>query len=171
LIFVLLFGARGFLRPLLEANDWKIIFAVPGIVLATTFVTFPFVARELIAFMQAQGTEEEEAAIVLGATGWQTFFRITLPNIKWGLLYGVICVTRERWENSALYPWCRVTFVASPTRSRCRSKFSITSTSLQQAFAVSSLLTILALVTLVIKKLVERKTHQQLKAGQAAANV
>jgi sulfate transport system permease protein len=92
-----------FLWPWLEANDWKIIFAVPGIVLATTFVTFPFVARELIAFMQAQGTEEEEAAIVLGATGWQTFFRITLPNIKWGLLYGVICVTRERWENSALY--------------------------------------------------------------------
>ncbi|MDD5033866.1 MAG: sulfate ABC transporter permease subunit CysW, partial [Methylococcaceae bacterium] len=90
LIYVLMFGLQGWLGPWLAEHDIKLIFAVPGIVLATLFVTFPFVARELIPLMQAQGTEEEEAAIVLGASGWQTFFRITLPNIKWGLLYGVI---------------------------------------------------------------------------------
>ena len=90
LIYVLLFGAQGWFGPYLSEHDFKVIFAVPGIVLATVFVTFPFVARELIPLMQAQGSEEEEAAIVLGASGWQTFFRVTLPNIKWGLLYGVI---------------------------------------------------------------------------------
>lgn len=171
LIFVLLFGARGFFGPWLEANDWKIIFAVPGIVLATTFVTFPFVARELIAFMQAQGTEEEEAAIVLGATGWQTFFRITLPNIKWGLLYGVIlCNARAMGEFGA------VSVVSGHIRGLTNTiplqvEILYNEYQFAAAFAVSSLLTILALVTLVIKKLVERKTHQQLKAGQTAANV
>jgi sulfate transport system permease protein len=171
LIFVLLFGARGFFGPFLEARDWKIIFAVPGIVLATTFVTFPFVARELIAFMQAQGTEEEEAAIVLGATGWQTFFRITLPNIKWGLLYGVIlCNARAMGEFGA------VSVVSGHIRGLTNTiplqvEILYNEYQFAAAFAVSSLLTILALVTLVIKKLVERKTHQQLKAGQAAANV
>ncbi len=171
LIFVLLFGARGFFGPWLEANDWKIIFAVPGIVLATTFVTFPFVARELIAFMQAQGTEEEEAAIVLGATGWQTFFRITLPNIKWGLLYGVIlCNARAMGEFGA------VSVVSGHIRGLTNTiplqvEILYNEYQFAAAFAVSSLLTILALVTLVIKKLVERKTHQQLKAGQAAAKV
>jgi sulfate transport system permease protein len=170
LIFVLLFGARGFLGPLLEARDWKIIFAVPGIVLATTFVTFPFVARELIAFMQAQGTEEEEAAIVLGATGWQTFFRITLPNIKWGLLYGIIlCNARAMGEFGA------VSVVSGHIRGLTNTiplqvEILYNEYQFAAAFAVSSLLTILALVTLVIKKLVERKTHQQLKAGQVAAH-
>jgi sulfate transport system permease protein len=90
LIYVLLFGAQGWFGPWLAAHEIRILFAVPGIVLATVFVTFPFVARELIPLMQAQGAEEEEAAVVLGAGGWQTFFRVTLPNIKWGLLYGVI---------------------------------------------------------------------------------
>ncbi|RZL42951.1 MAG: sulfate ABC transporter permease, partial [Variovorax sp.] len=90
LIYVLVFGAHGWFGPWLAAHDVKIIFAVPGIVLATVFVTFPFIARELIPLMQAQGTDEEQAAMVLGATGWQTFWRVTLPNIKWGLLYGVI---------------------------------------------------------------------------------
>ncbi|HEY8241244.1 MAG TPA: sulfate ABC transporter permease subunit CysW, partial [Kiritimatiellia bacterium] len=103
LIFVLLFGAQGWFGPWLSAHDIKVIFAVPGIVLATLFVTFPFVARELIPLMQAQGTDEEESAIVLGANGWQTFFRVTLPNIKWGLLYGVIlCNARAMGEFGAV---------------------------------------------------------------------
>ena len=99
LIYVLVFGAQGWFGPWLQAHDIKIIFAVPGIVLATVFVTFPFIARELVPLMQAQGTDEEQAAIVLGATGWQTFWRVTLPNIKWGLLYGVIlCNARAMGE-------------------------------------------------------------------------
>ena len=103
LIYVLLFGAQGWLGPWLAEHDIKILFAVPGIVLATVFVTFPFVARELIPLMQAQGSEEEEAAVVLGANGWQTFFRVTLPNIKWGLLYGVIlCNARAMGEFGAV---------------------------------------------------------------------
>ena len=102
LIFVLVFGAQGWLGPWLSGHDIQIIFAVPGIVLATTFVTFPFIARELIPLMQAQGSDEEEAAIVLGATAWQMFRRVTLPNIKWGLLYGVVlCTARARWASSA----------------------------------------------------------------------
>ncbi len=103
LIYVLVFGAQGWFGPWLAAHDIKIIFAVPGIVLATVFVTFPFVARELIPLMQAQGTDEEQAAIVLGASGWQTFWRVTLPNIKWGLLYGVIlCNARAMGEFGAV---------------------------------------------------------------------
>ena len=103
LIYVLLFGAQGWMGPWLQEHDIKILFAVPGIVLATIFVTFPFVARELIPLMQAQGSEEEEAAIVLGASGWDTFRRVTLPNIKWGLLYGVIlCNARAMGEFGAV---------------------------------------------------------------------
>ena len=103
LIYVLMFGAQGWFGPWLEAHDIKIMFAVPGIVLATIFVTFPFVARELIPLMQAQGSEEEEAAIVLGASGWQTFWHVTLPNIRWGLLYGVIlCNARAMGEFGAV---------------------------------------------------------------------
>jgi ABC-type glycerol-3-phosphate transport system permease component len=103
LIYVLMFGAQGWFGPWLAEHDIRIIFAVPGIVLATVFVTFPFVARELIPLMQAQGTEEEEAAVVLGASGWQTFWRVTLPNIKWGLLYGVIlCNARAMGEFGAV---------------------------------------------------------------------
>ncbi|NDF63895.1 MAG: sulfate ABC transporter permease subunit CysW, partial [Betaproteobacteria bacterium] len=103
LIYVLIFGAQGWLGPWLAAHDIQVIFAVPGIVLATVFVTFPFIARELIPLMQAQGTEEEQAAIVLGATGWQTFWYVTLPNIKWGLIYGVIlCNARAMGEFGAV---------------------------------------------------------------------
>ncbi len=106
-VFVLLFGARGLLGPWLSSQGIHIVFAIPGIVLATVFVTFPFVARELIPLMQTQGTDDEEAAITLGAGGWQTFFRITLPNIRWGLLYGVILCTARAWENSARFRWSR----------------------------------------------------------------
>jgi sulfate transport system permease protein len=103
LIYVLMFGAQGWFGPWLAAHDIKIVFAVPGIVLATIFVTFPFIARELIPLMQAQGNEEEQAAIVLGATGWQTFWYVTLPNIKWGLMYGVIlCNARAMGEFGAV---------------------------------------------------------------------
>ena len=109
LIYILMFGAQGWFGPWLQAHDIKIVFAVPGIILATIFVTFPFIARELIPLMQAQGTDEEQAAIVLGATGWQTFFRVTLPNIKWGLIYGVIlCNARAMGEFGA------VSVVSSP---------------------------------------------------------
>lgn len=166
LIFVLLFGANGVLGPWLEQHDLKIIFAVPGIVLATTFVTFPFVARELIAFMQAQGSAEEEAAIVLGASGWQTFWRVTLPNIKWGLMYGVIlCNARAMGEFGA------VSVVSGHIRGLTNTvplqvEILYNEYEFAAAFAVSSLLTLLALVTLVIKKFVEHKTRQQLRAGQ-----
>ncbi len=103
LVYVLMFGAQGWFGPWLQAHDIKIVFAVPGIILATVFVTFPFIARELIPLMQAQGNDEEQAAIVLGATGWQTFWRVTLPNIKWGLLYGVIlCNARAMGEFGAV---------------------------------------------------------------------
>ena len=103
LVYVLMFGAHGWFGPWLQAHDVKIIFAVPGIVLATIFVTFPFIARELIPLMQAQGSEEEQAALVLGATGWQTFWHVTLPNIKWGLIYGVIlCNARAMGEFGAV---------------------------------------------------------------------
>jgi sulfate transport system permease protein len=109
LVYVLLFGLQGWLGPWLAEHDIKLIFAVPGIVLATIFVTFPFVARELIPLMQAQGSEEELAARVLGAGGWQTFWRVTLPNIKWGLLAS-FSATRARWENSVPCPWSPATF-------------------------------------------------------------
>jgi len=169
LIFVLLFGANGVLGPWLEARDIKIMFAVPGIVIATTFVTFPFVARELIAFMQAQGSEEEEAAIVLGASDWQTFWHVTLPNIKWGLLYGVIlCNARAMGEFGA------VSVVSGHIRGLTNTvplqvEILYNEYQFAAAFAVSSLLTLLALVTLIIKKFVEFKAQQQLKAGQANA--
>jgi sulfate transport system permease protein len=129
LIYVLIFGAQGWFGPWLQAHDVKIIFAVPGIVLATVFVTFPFVARELIPLMQAQGRDEEEAATVLGASGWQTFFRVTLPNIKWGLIYGVIlCNARAMGEFGA------VSVVSGHIRGltntcRCMSRSSTTNTS------------------------------------------
>jgi sulfate/thiosulfate transport system permease protein len=162
LIFVLLFGAQGLLGPFLQANDIKIIFAVPGIVLATLFITFPFVARELIPLMQEQGTDEEEAAIVLGANGWQTFWRVTLPNIRWGLLYGVIlCNARAMGEFGAV----------SVVSGRIRGMTTTMPLQVEilyneyksvPAFAVASLLTLLALVTLVIKTGLEwRLEHQR----------
>ncbi|MEP7122422.1 MAG: sulfate ABC transporter permease subunit CysW [Byssovorax sp.] len=155
MIFVLLFGARGVLGPMLQEHDIKIIFAVPGIVLATTFVTFPFVARELIPFMQAQGSEEEEAALVLGASGWQTFFRITLPNIKWGLLYGtVLCTARAMGEFGA------VSVVSGHIRGETNTvplhvEVLYNEYHFAAAFSVASILVALSLVTLTMKKLIE----------------
>jgi sulfate transport system permease protein len=161
LIFVLLFGLQGLLGPYLLERDIKIIFAVPGIVLATIFVTLPFVARELIPLMQAQGTEEEEAALVLGANGWQTFWRITVPNVKWGLLYGVIlCNARAMGEFGA------VSVVSGHIRGQTNTiplhvEILYNEYHLAAAFAVASLLAFLALVTLAAKKAVEWKTRQE----------
>jgi sulfate transport system permease protein len=157
LIYVLLFGAQGLLGPWLLEHNLKIIFAVPGIVLATMFVTFPFVARELIPLMQAQGRIEEEAARVLGASGWQTFRRVTLPNIKWGLLYGVIlCNARAMGEFGA------VSVVSGHIRGQTNTiplhvEILYNEYNFAGAFAVASLLTFLALVTLALKTWVEHK--------------
>ena len=155
LIYVLLFGAQGWFGPWLQAHDIKIVFAVPGIVLATVFVTFPFIARELIPLMQAQGKEEEEAAISLGASGWQTFWRVTLPNIKWGLLYGVIlCNARAMGEFGA------VSVVSGHIRGMTNTmplhvEILYNEYNFVAAFSVASLLALLALVTLLVKSLVE----------------
>jgi sulfate transport system permease protein len=157
LIYVLLFGAQGLLGPWLLEHNIKIIFAVPGIVLATMFVTFPFVARELIPLMQAQGRIEEEAARVLGASGWQTFRRVTLPNIKWGLLYGVIlCNARAMGEFGA------VSVVSGHIRGQTNTiplhvEILYNEYNFAGAFAVASLLTFLALVTLALKVWVEHR--------------
>jgi sulfate transport system permease protein len=167
LIYVLVFGAQGWFGPWLQANDIKIIFAVPGMVLATVFVTFPFIARELIPLMQAQGNEEEQAAMVLGASGWQIFWRVTLPNIKWGLLYGVIlCNARAMGEFGA------VSVVSGHIRGQTNTMplhVEILYNEYQSvaAFAVASLLALLALVTLVIKSVVEWQ-QQRLMAELAA---
>jgi len=156
LIYVLMFGAQGWLGPWLAAHDLKVIFAVPGIVLATVFVTFPFVARELIPLMEEQGVEEEEAALVLGASGWQTFWRITLPNIKWGLLYGVVlCAARAMGEFGA------VSVVSGHIRGLTNTlplhvEILYNEYNFAAAFAVASLLTLLALVMLVVKTFVAR---------------
>ena len=155
LIFVLLFGLQGWLGPWLYEHDIKLIFAVPGIVLATLFVTFPFVARELIPLMQAQGTEEEEAALVLGASGWQMFWHVTLPNIRWGLLYGVIlCNARAMGEFGA------VSVVSGHIRGKTNTlplhvEILYNEYNSAAAFAVASLLACLALVTLALKTVLE----------------
>ena len=160
LVFVLLFGRHGWLGPWLEEHGIRVIFAVPGIVLATMFVTFPFVARELIPLMQAQGTEEEEAARVLGAGGWQTFRRVTLPNIKWGLLYGIIlCNARAMGEFGA------VSVVSGHIRGQTNTmplhvEILYNDYSFVAAFAVASLLAMLALVTLVLKSVLEWKVAE-----------
>jgi len=157
LVYVLVFGLQGWLGPWLQAHDLKVIFAVPGIVLATLFVTVPFVARELIPLMQAQGKEEEEAAVVLGAGGWQVFWRVTLPNIKWGLLYGVIlCNARAMGEFGA------VSVVSGHIRGETNTmplhvEILYNEYQFAAAFAVASLLALLALVTLAVKSFVERK--------------
>jgi sulfate/thiosulfate transport system permease protein len=161
LIYVLIFGLQGWLGPWLAENDIKIIFAVPGIVLATIFVTVPFIARELIPLMQAQGTEEEEAAVVLGANGWQTFFLITLPNVKWGLLYGtILCNARAMGEFGA------VSVVSGHIRGSTNTlplhvEILYNEYNFAAAFAVASLLALLALVTLALKTLVESRNKQQ----------
>jgi sulfate transport system permease protein len=152
MIFVLLFGAEGWLGPWLAAHDLRVIFAVPGIIVATTFVTFPFVARELIPVMQAYGNEEEEAAMVLGASGWQMFFRVTLPNVKWGLLYGIIiCNARAMGEFGA------VSVVSGKIRGLTATmpiyvELLYNGYEFAGAFAIASLLTSLALVTIVAKR-------------------
>ena len=164
LIYVLVFGAHGWFGPWLAAHDIKIIFAVPGIVLATVFVTFPFIARELIPLMQAQGTDEEQAAMVLGATGWQTFWRVTLPNIKWGLLYGVIlCNARAMGEFGA------VSVVSGHIRGQTNTiplHVEVLYNEYQSvaAFAVASLLALLAIVTLVVKSVIEWRHERELRA-------
>ncbi|WP_221793352.1 sulfate ABC transporter permease subunit CysW [Aquisediminimonas sediminicola] len=155
LIFVLLFGAHGWLGPWLSAHDVKIIFAVPGIILATVFITFPFVARELIPLMMEQGKDDEEAAVSLGANGWQTFWHVTLPNIRWGLLYGVLlCNARAMGEFGA------VSVVSGHIRGLTNTmplhvEILYNEYDFVGAFAVASLLAVLALVTLVAKSVLE----------------
>ncbi len=171
LIYVLLFGAQGWFGEWLAEHDIKILFAVPGIVLATIFITFPFVARELIPLMQQQGTEEEEAALVLGASGWSTFFRVTLPNIKWGLLYGVIlCNARAMGEFGA------VSVVSGHIRGETNTmplqvEILYNEYNFTAAFAIASLLALLALVTLAVKSLIEWRLHQARKAAADERNM
>ena len=168
LIYVLMFGAQGWFGPWLQDHDVQIVFAVPGIVLATVFVTFPFVARELIPLMQAQGTDEEEAARVLGANGWQIFRRVTLPNVKWGLLYGVIlCNARAMGEFGA------VSVVSGHIRGQTNTmplhvEILYNEYNFAAAFAVASLLALLALVTLALKLIAERRLAQQLREPAAS---
>ena len=162
LIYVLLFGAQSALSPLLKAYNIEIIFAVPGIVLATIFVTFPFIARELIPLMQDQGNTDEEAALSLGATGWQTFSRVTLPNIKWGLLYGVLlCNARAMGEFGA------VSVVSGHIRGKTTTmpldiEILYNEYNFTAAFAIASLLAMLALVTLVFKTILEYRFGDEL---------
>jgi sulfate transport system permease protein len=168
LVFVLLFGRQGVLGPWAAEHGVRIIFAVPGIVLASIFVSFPFVAREIIPLMQATGTDEEEAARVLGAGGFTTFFRVTLPNIKWGLVYGVIlCTARVIGEFGA------VSVVSGHIRGLTNTlplhvEILYNEYNFQAAFAVASLLTCLALVTLVLKVVAERHVHEAIVPMDAA---
>jgi len=165
LIYMLLFGLQGWFGEWLQAHDLKIVFAVPGIVLATIFVTFPFVARELIPLMQAQGTEEEEAAVTMGASGWQTLWRVTLPNVKWGLLYGVIlCNARAMGEFGA------VSVVSGHIRGMTNTlplhvEILYNEYNFAAAFAAASLLAGLALVTLALQSLVQQVSSTALSRG------
>jgi sulfate transport system permease protein len=169
LIYVLVFGLQGWLGAWLIENDMKVIFAVPGIVLATVFVTFPFIARELIPLMQAQGIEQEEAARVLGAGGWQIFWRVTLPNVKWALLYGVIlCNARAMGEFGA------VSVVSGHIRGQTNTmplhiEIVYNEYQFAAAFAVASLLALLALVTLLLKYGVEQRVKHQQRAASGRA--
>ena len=166
LIYVLLFGAQGYLGPLLHSYNIQIIFALPGIVLDTIFVTFPFVARELVPLMQEQGTQDEEAALSLGASGWQTFFRVTLPNIRWALLYGVLlCNARAMGEFGA------VSVVSGHIRGKTNTmplhvEILYNEYNFAAAFAVASLLALLALITLVIKIGLELRYADQIAASR-----
>lgn len=169
LIYVLLYGAHGWFGPWLQEHDVEIIFAVPGIVLATIFVTFPFVAREVIPLMQAQGSEEEQAAMTLGAGGWQAFWRVTLPNVKWAVLYGVIlCNARAMGEFGA------VSVVSGHIRGKTNTmplhvEILYNEYNFVAAFAVASLLALLALLTLCLKAMVEWRSRAALVASLAAA--
>lgn len=171
LIFILIFGAHGLFGPWLREHDIKIVFAIPGIILATIFVTFPFVARELIPLMQAQGTEEENAAVILGANGWQIFWRVTLPNIKWGLLYGVIlCNARAMGEFGA------VSVVSGHIRGLTNTvplhvEILYNEYQFTAAFAVSSILLLLALVTLIAKYWVERQNAQMMTLTEKSEGI
>ncbi|MGO4438998.1 sulfate ABC transporter permease subunit CysW [Rhizobium sp. RAF56] len=166
LVFVLLFGSNGVLGPFFESHGIKILFAVPGLVLATMFVTFPFVARELIPLMQEQGTADEEAALSLGASGWQTFWHVTLPNIKWGLLYGVLlCNARAMGEFGA------VSVVSGHIRGETTTmplqvEILYNEYNFAGAFAVASLLALLALVTLVLKTVLEMRYSEEIAASR-----
>jgi sulfate transport system permease protein len=166
LIYVLLFGAQGYFGPYLQSQGIQIIFAVPGIVLATIFVTFPFVARELVPLMQEQGTQDEEAALSLGASGWKTFFKVTLPNVRWALLYGVVlCNARAMGEFGA------VSVVSGHIRGQTNTmplhvEILYNEYNFAAAFAVASLLALLALVTLVIKVLLEWRYADQIAASR-----
>ena len=169
LVFVLLFGAQGWFGSWMSAHNFKVIFALPGIVLATVFVTFPFVARELIPLMQEQGTEEEQAALSLGANGWQTFWYVTLPNVKWALLYGVILSNAR-----AMGEFGAVSVVSGHIRGKTNTvplhvEILYNEYNFVAAFSVASLLAMLALVTLAIKTLLERKLQRQM-ANAAAVN-
>jgi sulfate/thiosulfate transport system permease protein len=161
MVYVLLFGMQGYLGPWLRDHNIRIIFATPGVILATIFVTFPFIARELIPLMKAQGKEPEEAALVLGASGWQSFFRITLPNIKWGLLYALIqCNARAMGEFGA------VSVVSGHIRGQTNTlplhvEILYNEYNFTAAFAVASLLTFLAVITLVLKKLLSLKIRRK----------
>lgn len=160
LVFVLLFGSQSWLWPFMQEYNLKIVYAVPGVILATLFVTFPFIARELIPLMQAQGSEEEQAALTLGASGWQIFWRVTLPNIKWGLLYGaILCNARAMGEFGA------VSVVSGHVRGLTNTltlhvEILYGEYQFAAAFAVASLLALLALVTLVIKNVVEWRSER-----------
>ena len=166
LIYVLLFGAQGYFGPYLQSQGIQIVFALPGIVLATIFVTVPFVARELVPLMQEQGTQDEEAALSLGASGWKTFFRVTLPNVKWALLYGVIlCNARAMGEFGA------VSVVSGHIRGKTNTmplhvEILYNEYSFAAAFAVASLLALLALVTLFIKVALEWRYAEQISASR-----
>jgi sulfate transport system permease protein len=169
LIYVLVFGAQGWFGPWLQAHDIKVIFALPGLVLATVFVTFPFVARELIPLMQSQGTEEEEAALTLGASGWRTFWKVTLPNIKWALLYGVIlCNARAMGEFGA------VSVVSGHIRGQTNTiplhvEILYNEYQFAAAFAVASILAALAMLTLAIKSWIEWRDERAHLAAQRVA--
>ncbi|ARP95711.1 sulfate ABC transporter permease subunit CysW [Bordetella genomosp. 13] len=168
MVFVLLFGSQGWFGPWLQDNDLKIVYALPGVILATLFVTFPFVARELIPLMQAQGSEEEQAALTLGASGLQIFWRVTLPNIRWGLLYGaILCNARAMGEFGA------VSVVSGKIRGLTNTmtlhvEILYNEYQFAAAFAVASLLALLALVTLVAKNLVEWRGARQARSAPVA---
>jgi len=167
LVFILLFGLQGYFGAWLDAHNIKIIFAVPGMVIATTFVTFPFVARELIPVMQATGSEQEQAALTLGASGWQTFWHVTLPSVKWGLLYGLIlCNARAMGEYGAVYVVSARIVGETETMSLRVENLYESPSGAAAAFAIASLLALLALVTLAIKTLVEWKTERNYALAQ-----